>query len=113
MVKYNKEKAIVYNTLQLYRWDRLEALKNFHKTAEEKGYHMGVKLVRGAYMEKERERATHKNYKSLCVLGTICAAISALGFPDKAMEMFNAHKDTLHQDTTNLWVANRFLLEFK
>ena len=64
MVKYNKEKAIVYNTLQLYRWDRLEALKNFHKTAEEKGYHMGVKLVRGAYMEKERERAIYKNYKS-------------------------------------------------
>ena len=45
----------------------------------------------------------HNNYKSLCVLGTFCAAISALGFPDKAMEMFNAHKDTLHQDTINLW----------
>ena len=64
MVKYNKEKAIVYNTLQLYRWDRLEALKNFHKIAKEKGYHLGVKLVRGAYMEKERERAEEKNYKS-------------------------------------------------
>ena len=45
----------------------------------------------------------HKNYKSLCVLGTFCAAMSALGFPDKAMEIFNAHKDTLHQDTINLW----------
>lgn len=64
MVKYNKEKAIVYNTLQLYRWDRLEALKNFHKTSKEEGYHLGVKLVRGAYMEKERERADEKNYKS-------------------------------------------------
>jgi proline dehydrogenase len=64
MVKYNKEKAIVYNTLQLYRWDRLEALKNFHKIAKEKGYHLGVKLVRGAYMEKERERAEEKSYKS-------------------------------------------------
>ena len=64
MVKYNKEKAIVYNTLQLYRWDRLEALKKYHKLANEKGYHLGVKLVRGAYMEKERERAQEKNYKS-------------------------------------------------
>ena len=45
----------------------------------------------------------HNNYKSLCVLGTFCAAISALGFPDKAMEMFHAHKDTLHQGTINLW----------
>ncbi len=64
MVKYNKERAIVYNTLQLYRWDRLDALKNFHKIANEKGYHLGVKLVRGAYMEKERERASAKGYKS-------------------------------------------------
>ncbi|MEN8956382.1 MAG: proline dehydrogenase family protein [Flavobacteriales bacterium] len=64
MVKYNKEKAIVYNTIQLYRWDRLEALKNFHKIAQEKGYHLGVKLVRGAYMEKEREVAKEKGYKS-------------------------------------------------
>lgn len=64
MVKFNKEKAIVYNTIQLYRWDRLEALKNFHQIAQEKGYHLGVKLVRGAYMEKERDVAKEKGYKS-------------------------------------------------
>ena len=64
MVKYNKERAIVYNTLQLYRWDRLEALKNFQNKAQQNGYHLGVKLVRGAYMEKERERAAENKYKS-------------------------------------------------
>jgi proline dehydrogenase len=64
MEKYNKKKAIVYNTLQLYRWDRLEYLKNLHQKAKKKGYYIGMKLVRGAYMEKERERAEEKGYKS-------------------------------------------------
>ena len=50
-----------------------------------------------------RNLFSHKDNKPLCVLGSICGAISALGFPDEAMEMFNALKDTLHQDTTNLW----------
>ncbi len=64
MEKYNKEKAIVFGTLQMYRWDRLEYLINLHQRATEKGYHVGMKLVRGAYMEKERERAEEKGYKS-------------------------------------------------
>ena len=64
MEKYNKEKAIIYGTLQMYRWDRLDYLKALHKRASEKGYWVGMKLVRGAYMEKERERAQEKGYKS-------------------------------------------------
>ena len=64
MEKYNTEKAIVYNTLQMYRWDRLDYLKALHKRAQEKGYKIGMKMVRGAYMEKERERAKEKGYKS-------------------------------------------------
>jgi len=64
MEKYNTEKVIVFGTLQLYRWDRLDYLKNLHKRATEKGFYIGMKLVRGAYMEKERERALEKNYPS-------------------------------------------------
>ncbi|WP_396637916.1 proline dehydrogenase family protein [Maribacter sp. R77961] len=62
MLKYNKEKAVVFNTLQLYRWDRLPYLKELQKRAEQKGFKIGVKVVRGAYMEKENERAAEKGY---------------------------------------------------
>ncbi|WP_439132207.1 proline dehydrogenase family protein [Polaribacter sp.] len=61
---YNKEKAIVFNTLQMYRHDRMEYLKSLHKKAQEKGFYIGMKVVRGAYMEKERERAKEKGYSS-------------------------------------------------
>ena len=64
MTIYNKESAIVYNTVQLYRWDRLDFLKSSFKKSQENDYHLGVKLVRGAYMEKERERAKEQNYPS-------------------------------------------------
>lgn len=68
MEKYNKEKVIVFSTLQLYRHDRLDYLKGLHQRAKKKGYKIGMKLVRGAYMEKERERAEEKKY-----LDPICA----------------------------------------
>jgi proline dehydrogenase len=64
MERFNKEKAIVYNTYQLYRHDKLESLKNDYKIAIEKGFILGAKLVRGAYMEKERKRAEEKGYLS-------------------------------------------------
>lgn len=68
MRTYNKEKAVVYNTLQLYRWDRLDYLKELHKKAIAEGFYIGMKLVRGAYMEKENERAQEIGYKSpICV----------------------------------------------
>lgn len=62
MEKYNKETPIVFNTLQCYRWDRLEYLKDQHKKAKEKGYKLAYKVVRGAYMEKENDRAEEKEY---------------------------------------------------
>ncbi len=64
MEKYNKEKAIIYNTVQLYRHDRLEFVKASHQRAVEGNYFLGLKLVRGAYMEKERERAKANGYPS-------------------------------------------------
>lgn len=64
MRKYNTEKAIVFNTLQMYRWDRLDYLQELHKEAEKDGFHIGMKLVRGAYMEKENERAEANDYTS-------------------------------------------------
>lgn len=64
MAKYNRTRAIVYNTAQLYRHDRLAFLKASHAKALAGGYHIGMKLVRGAYMEKERERAAEKGYPS-------------------------------------------------
>jgi proline dehydrogenase len=68
MRKYNKEKAIVFNTLQMYRWDRLDYLKKLHEQADKEGFFIGMKLVRGAYMEKENARATEKGYPSpICV----------------------------------------------
>ncbi|MEP6903353.1 MAG: proline dehydrogenase family protein [Actinomycetota bacterium] len=64
MAKYNTESPIVYNTIQLYRTDRFEFLKKSHEKAKEKGYIFAVKLVRGAYMEKERDRAAEMEYPS-------------------------------------------------
>jgi proline dehydrogenase len=61
---YNKEKVVVYNTYQLYRHDRLHFLKLSHQLAVEGNFLLGAKLVRGAYMEKERERALTMNYPS-------------------------------------------------
>ncbi len=62
MLKYNKQKILIYNTVQLYRHDRLIYLKNLHQEAQKQGIRIGLKLVRGAYMEKERLRAATLNY---------------------------------------------------
>jgi len=64
MRKYNKEKTIVFNTFQMYRWDRLDYLKKLYATAREEGFMVGAKLVRGAYMEKENDRAIEKGYRT-------------------------------------------------
>lgn len=61
---FNKQKVVVYNTIQLYRHDRLHFLKLSHQIAQQKGFLLGVKLVRGAYMEKERARAREMGYPS-------------------------------------------------
>lgn len=64
MKKYNKKKAIVFNTLQLYRWDRLDFLKKLHEKAKEEDFFIGMKIVRGAYIEKENKRAEEMGYPS-------------------------------------------------
>lgn len=61
---YNKEQVLVYNTIQLYRHDRLDFLRMSHDIATRQGFLLGVKLVRGAYMEKERARAQEQGYPS-------------------------------------------------
>lgn len=64
MRKYNKKKTIVFNTLQTYRWDRLPYLKSLQERAIADDFKVGMKVVRGAYMEKENERAAAKGYPS-------------------------------------------------
>jgi proline dehydrogenase len=64
MAKYNREKPIVYNTLQMYRHDRLAFLHDLHESSIAANYYPGVKLVRGAYMEKERAKAEKEGYSS-------------------------------------------------
>lgn len=64
MQLYNREKAVVYNTWQMYRHDRLEHLKKTYQKAVDGNYFLGAKFVRGAYMEKERERALEMGYES-------------------------------------------------
>ncbi len=62
MQKYNKEQAIIFNTFQMYRADMLTNLRSAHHTSAMHNYYLGVKMVRGAYMEKERERAFNLGY---------------------------------------------------
>ena len=64
MERFNKTKAVVLNTIQLYRHDRLQFLKDSFREAQQKGFILGAKLVRGAYMEKERTRAAELGYPS-------------------------------------------------
>ena len=64
MATYNKEKVVVYNTYQLYRHDRLHFLQLSYSIAKEKKFKLGAKLVRGAYMEKERLRAKQNGLES-------------------------------------------------
>ena len=64
MDQFNKTHPVVYNTLQLYRHDRIEFLKDCHEAAVNRNFILGAKLVRGAYMEKERKRAEEMGYPS-------------------------------------------------
>lgn len=64
MKKFNQNKCCIFNTIQLYRHDRFSFLKKSHLLAQKENFVLGAKLVRGAYMEKERARATEKNYLS-------------------------------------------------
>ena len=95
MELYNKEAVIVYNTLQTYRWDRLEYLKKIHLKSHQLNFKLGFKIVRGAYMEKERQRAKEKGYKS-----PIC---DSKAITDK---LFN---DTIQYSLSNLDTIHLFV----
>ncbi|RPG58485.1 MAG: proline dehydrogenase [Flavobacteriales bacterium TMED191] len=64
MMQFNQKSVLVYNTLQFYRWDRIKYMKELHKRAKNQNFKIGIKIVRGAYMEKERFRSNKKKYKS-------------------------------------------------
>ena len=91
MRKYNKEKAIVFNTLQMYRWDRLDYLKALHDRANAGNFYVGMKLVRGAYMEKENKRAEENGYPT-----PICKSKQATDDNyNKALDYMMQHIDTM------------------
>ncbi len=91
MRKYNKDRAIIFNTLQMYRWDRLDYLKNLHEQAKAEGFYIGMKLVRGAYMEKENLRAEEKGYPT-----PICATKEATDINyDAAVVYMTEHLDKM------------------
>ncbi len=91
MRTYNTEKPIVFNTLQTYRWDRLEYLKRLHKEALEGNFKLGMKVVRGAYLEKENERALEKGYSS-----PICASKKETDINfDTVVQYMVEHLDTI------------------
>ena len=91
MEKYNPKETIVFTTIQAYRIDRMGYLKDLHKRAKNKGFKIGVKLVRGAYLEKERERAVQYGYPD-----PICKDKTATdkNFDDILKYMFN-HLDDI------------------
>ncbi len=91
MRKYNTKKAIVFNTLQMYRWDRMDYLKRLLVRAKKDNFKIGIKVVRGAYMEKENERAEAYNYPT-----PICASKQATDDNfNEAIKYMIAHIDTI------------------
>ncbi len=109
MKKYNKEKAIVFNTLQMYRHDRLDYLKKVHDLAEAEGFFIGMKIVRGAYMEKENKRAEENGYPT-----PICASKEATDINyDAAVDYMLQHLDRMslfvgtHNETSSYMVMDR------
>ena len=108
MARYNREKTTVFNTFQLYRHDRLAFLKSSHEKALHGNYCLGAKLVRGAYMEKERQRAADLGYPS--PIQPNKAATDA--DYDAAVNYGLNHPDTItlfigsHNENSNLLAAN-------
>ena len=107
MERYNSDKVVVYNTFQMYRHDRLDFLKKSHERALEKGYLLGAKLVRGAYMEKERERALKMGYPSP-IQPDKASTDSDYDF---AVAFCVQHHKTISSVTTIMFAAGSFELE--
>tara|TARA_B100000123_G_scaffold266913_1_gene239640 strand:- start:24 stop:1190 length:1167 start_codon:yes stop_codon:yes gene_type:complete len=62
MKKYNKKEVYIYNTLQMYRTDRLNYLNEIISVAKKQKFLLGIKLVRGAYHKQEIDRALKLKY---------------------------------------------------
>ena len=92
MARYNTSRAVVYTTLQMYRHDRLAYLDELLEQAQQSGFHIGIKLVRGAYLEKERSRATKLGYPSP-LYGTKPATDTAY---DQALRFCVKHIERIH-----------------
>lgn len=108
MKKFNTKKAIVFNTLQMYRIDRLDYLKTIHQLINKDGFIYGIKLVRGAYMEKERKRAIEQNYPSPIQVNK---ANTDKDFNDAIHYIFEHRSDFSlcvgsHNEKSNLLLAN-------
>ena len=109
METYNREKPLIYNTLQLYRTDRLQYLKDSRRRAKADGYILAVKLVRGAYMEKERERAAVMGYPSPIhddKAGTDADYDAALGYCLKHVDEMAFVAGTHNEASAHLLAAN-------
>ncbi len=114
MEKYNLNFAIVYNTMQMYRTDRLDFLKNSLSKANLKGYYLGIKFVRGAYMEKERERALKLGYTSpihINKLETDSDFNKALKFSMDHLDRISIFCGT-HNESSNL-LLTKLITEYK
>jgi proline dehydrogenase len=92
MESFNTDALIVYSTLQTYRWDRLDYLKKIHLIAKKNNFKLGFKVVRGAYMEKERQRAKELNYTSpICDTKAITDALF-----DNTITYILSNLDSIH-----------------
>ena len=108
MIKFNTERAIVYNTLQMYRNDRLAYLKTLKETANKESFFVGIKFVRGAYMEKERIRADAMGYPSpICVSKeeTDKSYNSALEYSIKNLDRISIFNGTHNEESCRLLCA--------
>ena len=113
MDMFNKERPAVYNTLQLYRHDRLQFLKDSYTAAVERGFILGAKLVRGAYMEKERLRAAQMHYpspihadKAACDRDYNAAVEFCTGHLDRIALIVASHNEYSNLYTTQLLDKN-------
>ncbi len=104
---YNKEKAVVYNTYQMYRRDRLDILQQDYRKAVEEGFYLGAKFVRGAYMERERERAARLGYADPIhpdKQSTDDAYNRALEFAVEHIDRISVFNGT-HNEHSSAWLA--------
>jgi proline dehydrogenase len=103
MRKFNTEKAVVFNTAQMYRWDRMIYLEELLSTAKKENFKIGIKVVRGAYMEKERDRAKEKGQKSpICESkqATDTNFDNAVKFMMKNLDVFSLFAGTHNEAST-------------